>query len=293
MKQAPRIASMTAFARHQIEHDWGQLVWEMRTVNHRYLEPTLKLPDSLRSLEPRLRELLRNTLTRGKFEAQLRFQSKTSIDQQLKLNQTLLFQLRDAAEKVGQSLDQAAAINPMELLRWPGVIQEQEQDLEAIEAEALALFQTTLQSLTDQRLREGEALVTFILQRLDNISAIVKQVREAMPAILARQRDKLASQLAQLNMDLDQGRLEQEVALLTQKADIHEEIDRLDTHVKEVAHTLRQGGAVGRRLDFLMQELNREANTLSAKSVVSDTTMCAVELKVLIEQMREQIQNIE
>ncbi len=293
MKQAARIASMTAFARHQSEHDWGQLVWEMRTVNHRFLEPNLKLPDSLRSLEPRLRELLRNTLSRGKFEAQLRFLPKASSDQQLQLNQALLYQLRDAAEKISEQLDKPAAVNPMELLRWPGVVQEQEQDLEAIETEALRLFQEALQSLTAQRLREGEELVKFIQQRLEGISAIVTQVREAMPAILARQREKLSSQLAQLKVELDQGRLEQEVAVLTQKADIHEEIDRLDTHVKEVAHTLSQGGAIGRRLDFLMQELNREANTLSSKSVVSDTTMCAVELKVLIEQMREQIQNIE
>jgi uncharacterized protein (TIGR00255 family) len=199
----------------------------------------------------------------------------------------------NAAESVQGMLQNHQALDPLELLRWPGVLQDTKLDMELVKASAKDLFGKALDDMLEGRGREGVELATLINQRLDAISAIVVEVRENMPKILQNQRDNLAQRLAELQADLDDGRLEQEIALLAQKADVDEEMDRLDTHVQEVRRVLKQKGPIGRRLDFLMQELNREANTLSSKSLGASTTQCAVELKVLIEQMREQIQNIE
>ena len=284
--------SMTAFARQEAEHEWGSLSWEIRSVNHRYLEPHLRLPENLKELEGFLREKLRKAVSRGKVECTLRFNPEAT-EQQLVVNTPYVQEVINAAESVQGMLQNHQALDPLELLRWPGVLQDTKLDMELVKASAKELFGDSFDDMLEGRGREGVELATLINQRLDAISAIVAEVRENMPKILQNQRDNLAQRLAELQADLDEGRLEQEIALLAQKADVDEEMDRLDTHVQEVRRVLKQKGPIGRRLDFLMQELNREANTLSSKSIVASTTQCAVELKVLIEQMREQIQNIE
>ena len=284
--------SMTAFARQEAEFEWGSLSWEIRSVNHRYLEPHLRLPDNLRELEGSLRESLRKTLSRGKVECTLRFNPEARV-KQLVVNEEFTNQVVSAAENVQSLLSEHRAIDPLELLRWPGVLQDAKLDMDIVKAAARTLFSQSLEDLLEGRKREGVELALLIEQRLDAISAIVVEVREKMPQILQAQRDNLKERLEELKVDLDEGRLEQEMALLAQKADVDEEMDRLATHVQEVRRVLKQKGPIGRRLDFLMQELNREANTLSSKSIVANTTQSAVELKVLIEQMREQIQNIE
>jgi len=285
--------SMTGFARREQHHPWGNLIVEIRSVNHRYLEPTFRLPDELRELEPKLRDSIRRSLQRGKVEVTFSLHKEATADQSLGLNQQRVQQLAQAAEAVSHSLNNAAPINPLELLQWPGVLQENDLDRDTLHTAVLELFQAALEQLIAHRNREGRELAQFIEQRLDKVSDLVGQVRKRLPDILNVQREKLRSKIAALKIDLDPERLEQEIALLAQKADVDEELDRLDTHVSEVKHALTQTSSLGRRLDFLMQELNREANTLSSKAVVADTTQAAVELKVLIEQMREQVQNIE
>ena len=287
------IRSMTAFARQQHDFAWGTAVWELRSVNHRYLEPSFKLPDNAKSLEPALRDKLRKQLSRGKVESLLRLQLNTSSNSTISVDQDLLVQLIAAGEAVQAGLKQPAAINPLEVLQWPGILTEQGPDTDTMQEQTLALFQQVLELLIDTRQREGSELKTIIEQRLDAIDAITTAIRQQMPLILDAQKQKIQQRLAELKTELDPERIEQEIVLIAQKADVDEELDRLETHVNEVRRVLNKGGACGRRLDFLMQELNREANTLSSKAIVSDSTQAAVELKVLIEQMREQIQNIE
>jgi uncharacterized protein (TIGR00255 family) len=289
------IRSMTAFARQASQQTWGSLIWEIRSVNHRYLEPGFKLPESMRRIENELRELLRRRITRGKLECTLRLQQDNG-DQTaaISINEALLSQLIRASQTVQQQLPQPAAkLNPLELLQWPGVIINQQADSEQLCQLALQVFAQSLDQLLESRQREGAQLKQFIEQRLDAIAVITADVKQQLPQILQQQRQKLQQRLAELTADFDNDRLEQEMVLLAQKADVDEELDRLDAHLLEVRRVLKKGEACGRRLDFLMQELNREANTLSSKSIVSNTTQAAVELKVLIEQMREQIQNIE
>ena len=286
--------SMTGFARQEAKHPWGTLIWEVRSVNHRYLEPHFRLPEFIRELEPSLREQMRKSLSRGKVEASFTYQLGNSDgSQSLTLNTSLLQQITDAVEQVSQATDNTAPLNPLELLRWPGMIADHDIERETILSAALDLFKQALKSLVEHRAREGDELKLLIEQRLDGITEQVKLVRDILPSILQGQRERLLEKLEALKAEPDQDRLEQEMVYLAQKTDVDEELDRLDTHVTEVRRTLKQKGSVGRRLDFLMQELNREANTLSSKSIVSDTTQAAIELKVLIEQMREQIQNIE
>ncbi|MBE8715568.1 YicC/YloC family endoribonuclease [Cellvibrio polysaccharolyticus] len=286
--------SMTGFARREAKLPWGTVIWEIRSVNHRYLEPGFRLPEDFREIEPALRESIRKTLQRGKVEVSLYIQQEQENETELGVNLQRVIQLSKAAQQIHDQLgDKAALINPLELLKWPGVIQKQEVDREAQQAAVIDLFQSALISLVEHRTREGAELEQLIVQRLDAVSAQVVAVRARLPEILQAQREKLQQKIAALGVELDSERLEQEVVLLAQKADVAEELDRLDTHVIEVKRSLKQTDSLGRRLDFLMQELNREANTLSSKAIVSDTTQAAVELKVLIEQMREQIQNIE
>ncbi len=287
------IYSMTAFARRQLEEEWGSLTWEIRSVNHRYLETSIRLPETLRSMEPLVREAIRKKLQRGKIECQLRIQASEQRTAELVLNPALVTRLRDAAAAVQEILPDAGAMSVAEILRWPDVIKEQDTDAEELQEQALGLFGEALEDLQQHRSREGQELGRFVEQRLQAIAGIVIELRGLMPEILRRQRDNLVTRLAELKDELDPGRLEQELVLVAQKADVDEELDRLDSHLKEVSRVLRADGQKGRRLDFLMQELNREANTLSSKSIVAETTRSAVELKVLIEQMREQIQNIE
>jgi len=283
---------MTAFAHQRTEYSWGSATWELRSVNHRYLELSFKLPDNWRQLEPALRDALRNTLQRGKVECALRIQTQNQ-QQALQLNNALATQILDAANGLKAHIAHTAPVNILELLRWPGVLEAQTIDNDAVSGQLLESFHAALQEHVSHREREGDALAKLIEQRLSTITDIVADIRSKMPSIVLAQRDKLQQRLADLKVELDPDRLEAEIALLAQKADVDEELDRLDTHVKEVYRVIKKGGASGRRLDFLMQELNREANTLSSKAVVADSTQAAVELKVLIEQMREQIQNIE
>jgi uncharacterized protein (TIGR00255 family) len=285
--------SMTAFSRQQLEQEWGVLTWEIRSVNHRYLETNVRLPESFRSLENAIREAVRKKLTRGKVECQLRIQSEANVSSEINLNKTLIRQLIQANIEIEQITGTSSSLGNMEILRWPGVIEEQDFDKRAIEKQALALFINALDDLVATREREGKELQGFIAQRISSIREIVSSVREKMPEILAKQKQSILDKVEDLQVDLETTRLEQEVSLLAQKADVEEELDRLNSHLNEVERVLKAKGQKGRRLDFLMQELNREANTLSSKSIVVETTLSAVELKVLIEQMREQIQNIE
>lgn len=286
--------SMTGFARREAKLPWGTLVWEIRSVNHRYLEPSFRLPEDFREIEPHLRDAMRKALQRGKVEASLSVQWEQEGESDLGINLNKIAQLTKAAQQINGLLGSIAApVNALDILRWPGVIQKQELDREEMHKAALELFDLALEGLIEHRSREGAELQQLIINRLDSVSAQVVNVRARMPEILAAQREKLQAKLAALQVDLEPERLEQEIVLLAQKADVDEELDRLDTHVIEVKRSLKQTDSLGRRLDFLMQELNREANTLSSKSIVSETTQAAVELKVLIEQMREQVQNIE
>lgn len=287
------IQSMTAFAREASQGDWGTLTWEIRSVNHRYLEPHFKLPENLREIEPSLREGLRKHLNRGKVECALRWQPVEQSGQGFDLNIELVKDINQAANQVNRILDNPAHLNALELLQWPGVMKTAQVDAAPLKKAALDAFDLALKNLVDTRTREGEQLKPLFDQRLDATSAIVTEVREKLPTILASQRENILARFEDAKLELDSGRVEQEMVMLAQKTDVAEELDRLDAHVKEVRSVLNKKGAIGRRLDFLMQELNREANTLSSKSIVTDTTKAAVELKVLIEQMREQVQNIE
>lgn len=285
--------SMTAFSRQQVEADWGSLTWEIRSVNHRYLETNVRLPDIFRSLENSVRETLRKKLKRGKVECQLRYQFFEHQQSDITLDLDLVEKLVRANTKLDTVTGNSKALGNSELLRWPGVIKEEEFDTQDIVKQALSLFKAALDDHIDSRAREGESMKGFIQQRLDSIREIVADIRRDMPDILAVQKQNLLDKIAELKVEIDSTRFEQEVALLAQKADVDEELDRLNTHLDEVHRVLNLKDQKGRRLDFLMQELNREANTLSSKSIVTETTLGAVELKVLIEQMREQIQNIE
>ncbi|EPL8094223.1 YicC/YloC family endoribonuclease [Morganella morganii] len=286
------IRSMTAFARQEVKRPWGTAAWELRSVNQRYLETYIRLPEQLRSLEPVIRERLRQRLTRGKVECNLRFDLNSNAQSGLNMNEDLAKQLVAAANWV-KNYSHEGEINPLEILRWPGVMSAQEQDLDTISEELLAALDDTITAFIDAREREGAALKTLIEQRLDGVTEEVRKVRAQMPDILLWQRERLQSKLDDAQIQVDPNRLEQELILLAQRIDVAEELDRLDAHVKETHNILKKKEAVGRRLDFMMQEFNRESNTLASKSINADITSSAIELKVLIEQMREQIQNIE
>ncbi|WP_239495370.1 YicC/YloC family endoribonuclease [Salinicola halophilus] len=284
--------SMTAFSRQTQDADWGSLALELRSVNQRYLEPHFRLPDALRDLEPVYREALRQRFSRGKIECTLRFEP-AEAGAAPEINDARLEALSQALGRVRDKLPDAAMPNALELLAHPGVMATERLNIERVKATARELFDAALSDLENGRGREGERLAALIRERLDGIREQIAIVRQHLPTILERQRAQLLERLETARTELDPQRLEAEMVLLAHKADVAEELDRLETHVTEVERQLGQKGPVGRRLDFLMQELNREANTLSSKAIVADTTRCAVELKVLIEQMREQIQNIE
>lgn len=285
--------SMTAFSRQQLEQEWGSLTWEIRSVNHRYLETSIRLPEMFRSLENPIREEIRKRLTRGKIECALRYQSTENEKSDLQLDHSLIRKLSMANIEIENLVGVSTRLSSMEVLRWPGVIKETEFDTAAVEAVALRLFILALDDLIANRQREGDEVKIMLQQRIATIRDIVADVRAKMPVIITRLRQNLLERIAQLNVELEPTRLEQEVSLLALKADVAEELDRLDSHLNEVTRVIETTDQKGRRLDFLMQELNREANTLSSKSAVVETTLNAVELKVLIEQMREQIQNVE
>ncbi|MEZ5456601.1 MAG: YicC/YloC family endoribonuclease [Lysobacteraceae bacterium] len=286
------IRSMTAFASAERTTEWGLLSCEVRAVNHRYLEPGFRLPEELRSIEPALRERLSQRLSRGKVDVSLRLRANAGQSEALVVNGTLLEQLANLAQECDARFP-TMQVQFTELLRYPGVLEQKEVDLPALQREALGLVDEVLREFTAGREREGAATAQAMRDRLDAIAAITVQVRAWLPEIRAALRSKLDARLADLKQPLEPGRLEQEVVLSLQKIDVDEELDRLAAHVDEARRILGLKEAVGRRLDFLMQEFNREANTLGSKSVDQRTTQAAVELKVLIEQLREQVQNIE
>ena len=285
------IYSMTAFARLEVKKDWGDAVWEIRSVNQRYLENFFRLPEQFRGLENTLREKLRQSLTRGKIECSLRIETKKT-NAELNLNKELANQVIQSLQWIKSQAGEGE-INLTDVLRYPGVVEAQEQDLDSISQDLLTAFDDLLTDFIAMRGREGEKLNDIIQQRLDAITVEADKVRSQMPAVLQWQRERLLQRFEDAQINLDPQRVEQEMILLAQRVDVAEELDRLQMHVKETTNILKKGGAVGRKLDFMMQELNRESNTLASKSINADITASAVELKVLIEQMREQIQNLE
>jgi uncharacterized protein (TIGR00255 family) len=287
------ISSMTAFAREEYRGELGVLSWEIRSVNHRYLEIILRLPEELRVLESGVRERLNTRLSRGKLDLSLKFKPGSSAEAGLQINRRLAEQLMAAHAEMAGLLHADGNLRPFELLRWPGVLEEREKDFTPVKQQAMTLLETTIDSLIDNRLREGERLAEIVTQRCSAMQVQVERVRDLMPEVLDGVRDRIRERLEEVMEELDEARLEQEMALLAQRLDVDEEMDRLETHLEEVERVLTVDEPVGRRLDFLMQELNREANTLSSKSSDVEVTRAGVEMKVLIEQMREQIQNIE
>jgi uncharacterized protein (TIGR00255 family) len=283
---------MTAFASAETETPWGVLAFELRSVNHRYLELNPRLPDELRALEPALRERVAAKLTRGKVDINLRFRPADAAAVEIRLNDAMLDRLERVAGGLGGRFPQLA-VDFTRLLEWPGVLVREELDQEGLRHAALDLLERAVADMLATRQREGERLGVFLRERLDAIAKIVADVRTWLPDIRNGLRAKLETRLAELRQAADPGRLEQELVLQLSRIDVDEELDRLSAHIAEARRVLALPDAVGRRLDFLMQEFNREANTLASKSVDQRTTQAGVELKVLIEQMREQVQNIE
>ena len=285
--------SMTGFARQAAETDLGTLTWELRAVNHRYLDVQFKLPDDLRPKEQAFRQQVGETLKRGKVECAFHFRRAFDESSEMQLNDELVKLLSTRLKTIAAEIGDADDINPVDILRWPGVIQQSEVDMEPLFAAATNLLDEAIKEMSSMRASEGERIAAMLESRCADIDLLAKSVRTRMPAVLEASRVKQRERIARLGIDADPERLEVELALIAQKLDVDEELDRLDSHVIEIRETLAKDEPVGRRLDFLMQELNREANTLGSKSADTETTKAAVELKVLIEQMREQVQNVE
>jgi len=284
--------SMTAFARTATDAHGSHLVWELKSVNHRFLETQFRLPDALRSIEHSLRETARKQLQRGKVDCTLRIES-IGGENAISINRAVLLQVLAAVEQVRRDAPEIGGVNPMDLMRWPGVLDNTPTDDSELEATATQLFEGGLAALIDARQREGSQLQQTICDRLDQIDVLLLELKPLASALARQQKAKLENRIAELEVTLDAGRLEQEVALLAQRADVAEELDRLAIHVEEARSNIRGNGPHGRRLDFLTQELNREANTLGAKAVIPEASRRAVDLKVIIEQIREQVQNVE
>lgn len=288
------IHSMTGFASAEQQYNFGRLSWEIRSVNHRYFEFVFRVPEEFRVLEPEIRRILGVHLSRGKVDATLRYTPATAISSSnLNLNRKLAGKLLTLQQELQELSGVEQEPDLQSLLRWPGLVEEQAPDPQPLHEAALELLSKAAKDLQAARGREGEQMSAAIRKRLTGIERWVAQIREWLPEIRAALRQKLLSRVENLQQPLEPGRLEQEIAFLVQKMDVDEELDRLAAHVKETLLVLDRSDPVGRRLDFLMQEFNRESNTLSSKSVDQRTTQAAVELKVLIEQMREQVQNIE
>jgi len=285
------ISSMTGFARQERNGAFGSLVCEIRSVNHRFLDATVRLPDSCRTLESELRQKLSAELRRGKVDCTV--QHRPSVAAALQVDEAALAPLLARSQQLAKQLAGQSQINVLDLLRWPGVLREAQSDPEALAGAVRELFDNTLEGLRAARNREGERLTELIVQRCDALAALITQVRARLPEVLARVRARLEERLAELGGELNQERIEQEIVLLLHRLDVAEELDRLSGHIAETRRTLGSPEAAGRRLDFLLQEFNREANTLASKSQDLETTRVAVEMKVTIEQMREQVQNIE
>jgi uncharacterized protein (TIGR00255 family) len=286
-------ASMTAFARNHMSTSWGQLSWEIRSVNHRYLDISLRLPEPLRSTEEAIRERINMTLARGKIECCLRFQVDRNLPDTMAINGQLVDRLTEMANEIEKRIHESSSMGVTDILNWPGVITEDGIDYTALAENSVDLLDDALQDLIKNRQREGERLAEMVSERLTGISEQVEIVRSILPEIITAFKQRLESRLDELKESLDPARLEQEVVIFANKSDVAEELDRLESHITETQHALASKKPVGRRLDFLMQEMNREANTLGSKSSDIRVTNASIELKVLIEQIREQIQNIE
>jgi uncharacterized protein (TIGR00255 family) len=284
---------MTGFAREVAESPFGTLTCELRTVNHRYLDVQFRLPEELRPKEIEFRQQIAATVKRGKVECSLHLRRAFHENEELKLNQELVRQLSARVDELSGLLPETHALDPIDVLRWPGVVQEPEIDTEPLFAATSDLLAATLSALGEMRSNEGERIAAMLESRCVEILDIAQVVKKRMPEVMDAVRSKLRERIDNLNIDADPARLETELALIAQKLDVDEELDRLVSHVSEIRAVLKKGEPVGRRLDFLMQELNREANTLGSKSADTETTRAAVDLKVLIEQMREQVQNVE
>jgi uncharacterized protein (TIGR00255 family) len=287
------IHSMTSFARSQKQVGAGILCWEIRSVNHRYLDVSFRLPESFRFMETSLRGALRDKISRGKLECQLKYQDTTSDNQSMLINIGMVNALVDLSGQLSTSHHVANDLSVSHILSWPGVVQASQLDMEALSQQALEGFQEAIQQLAQARASEGSALKIHIESRLEALNMEVSHSKSIVASLTHQIKDKLLTRLHAVQIEVPEARVEQEIVMILARLDVSEELDRLETHIKEVGRALNCDKIAGRRLDFLMQELNREANTLSSKSDSVVLTQSAVEMKVLIEQMREQIQNIE
>ena len=287
------IASMTGFARREISGSWGALVCELRSVNHRFLESGFRLPDELRAAEGELRQRLARDLKRGKVDCSISFRRPQGAETALEVDPAALERLLTSVRDIARTLPGNHTVNVLDVLRWPGVLRDETADTEELVAAAHAVFGSTVEELVAARAREGQRLRELLEQRCGGLETLVAHVRTRLPEVHVRVRARLDERLAELKANVDQERLEQELAMLLQRLDVDEELDRLAGHIVEIRRVINGSEPAGRRLDFLMQELNREANTLSSKSQDLETTRSAVDMKVIIEQMREQVQNVE
>jgi uncharacterized protein (TIGR00255 family) len=287
------IASMTGFARREISGSWGALVCELRSVNHRFLESGFRLPDELRASEGEFRQRLARDLKRGKVDCSITFRRPQGAETALEVDPAALERLLGSVRDISRTLPGNHTVNVLDVLRWPGVLRDEKNDSEELLGAAQALFGSTVEDLAAARAREGQRLRELLEQRCGGLETLVANVRARLPEVHTRVRARLDERLAELKANVDQERLEQELAILLQRLDVDEELDRLSGHIVEIRRVINGNEPAGRRLDFLMQELNREANTLSSKSQDLETTRTAVDMKVLIEQMREQVQNVE
>lgn len=287
------IRSMTGYARAEIQDSWGRISWELRSVNHRYLDLQFKLPEEFRALENEWRTQVGAKVARGKVEAGLRYVRDATSGAQIDIDGARLQQLKSALDTLAYELGGTAAPDPMRVLGFPGVLRQEEADFTPLLAAARKLFERALEDFTQTRAREGARLADYLRERCDALEGLTARVRERYPQVRDQWLSKLRARCAELGVEVEPPRLAQEIALAAQRLDVEEEMSRLVSHLQEVRQTLSRGESIGRRLDFLMQELNREANTMSSKSQDADMTRCGVEMKVIIEQMREQVQNIE
>jgi uncharacterized protein (TIGR00255 family) len=287
------IASMTGFARHEISGSWGVLVCELRSVNHRFLESGFRLPDELRAAEGEFRQRLAREIKRGKVDCSIAYRRVQGAESSLEVDPAALERLLASVREIARTLPGSHTVNVLDVLRWPGVLRDDSDDGDELLKAAHALFGGTIEELIAARAREGQRLRELLEQRCNGLEALVAHVRARLPEVHLRVRARLDERLAELKANVDPERLEQELAILLQRLDVDEELDRLTGHITEIRRVIDGNEPAGRRLDFLMQELNREANTLSSKSQDLDTTRSAVDMKVIIEQMREQVQNVE
>jgi uncharacterized protein (TIGR00255 family) len=288
------IRSMTGFARSETRSPQGELLWELRSVNHRYLEVQIKLPEGFRALEPEARQVIARGVRRGKVDANLAMRMSGQRGSHGTVNMDYARQIITQAEELGRAMQRPAPLSPMAVLGWPGVLEQEETKLDSLFPAALTGLERAVDELAASRAREGARIGDLLEARCAEISAGVVALRQRLPQVLAEIRVRLTERVRTLAANADPDRLEQELALLAQKLDVSEELDRLQAHVSEFRDTMHKNTEpAGRRLDFLLQEFNREANTLASKSADAETTRQAVDLKVLIEQMREQVQNVE